>query len=374
MAVLRPAGDFDTSYKQDMAVVRQRWQWVLLALFLVALVTLPYYASESAVSLINRIGIALIAVQGLNILTGYTGQISLGQASFMTVGGYISALLVGQAGWSFFLALPVAALGAGLVGLLFGLPSLRVKGFYLVMATLSAQFIIPWFVRNMYPDLLNGAQGLNVPVPVFNLPVIANTCFLATTFDAELGQCVYRFGTPKEFWHITLVVLLISTIVALNISRSRLGRAFISIRDNDLAAELLGVNLFAYKLRAFFIAAVYAGAAGALLAHHLRHINSATVGLIDSILFMGMLVVGGLGSNLGPILGATLVTLLEELSTVAAPWVVSVLPDSAMGITAALRPFIFGLALMLFLIFEPRGLAYRWTLIKAAWRLRPYAR
>ena len=357
-----------------MSVLRQRWHWVALLLFLVAMFLLPYFASGPVVSLVNRIGIAIIAVQGLSILTGYTGQISLGQAAFMTVGGYISALLVGHAGWNFFLALPMAGLGAGLVGLLFGLPSLRVKGFYLVMATLSAQFIIPWLTRHIYPSLLNGAQGINVPVPTLSLPVIANTCFLGSQFNAALGTCLYRFATPKEFIHITLGVLIISTIVALNISRSRLGRALISVRDNDLAAELLGVNLFTYKLRAFFIAAVYAGVAGALLAHNLRHINSQTVGLVDSILFMGMLVVGGLGSNLGPILGATLVILLEELATVLSPVVMTLLPTSAAGITAALRPLIFGLALMLFLIFEPRGLAYRWTLIKASWRLRPFAR
>ena len=162
--------------------------------------------------------------------------------------------------------------------------------------------------------------------------------------------------------------------MALNISRSRLGRAFISIRDNDLAAELLGINPFAYKLRAFFIAAVYAGVAGSLLAHNLRHINSQTVGLVDSILFMGMLVLGGLGSNLGPIFGATVVTLLEELATILTPIVITSLPDNATGAAAALRPLIFGFTLMLFLIFEPRGLAYRWTVMKAAWRLRPYAR
>ena len=126
MAVMRPAGDFDRTYQQDMSVLRKRWQYIVLTVLLIALFALPAYATESFVSLVNRICIFLIAVQGLNILTGYTGQISLGQAAFMTVGGYISALLVGQAGWSFFLALPVAALGAGVVGLIFGLPSLRV--------------------------------------------------------------------------------------------------------------------------------------------------------------------------------------------------------------------------------------------------------
>ena len=374
MAIMRPAGDFDRSYKHDMAVLRQRWQYVLLILFLVALFALPFYASESSVSLVNRICIFIIAVQGLNILTGYTGQISLGQAAFMTVGGYISALLVGVLGWNFFLALPVAALGAGIVGLIFGLPSLRVKGFYLAMATLSAQFIIPWITRNLWPDVLNGAQGVNVPVPMIKLPVIAGKCFLGTTFDQELAICTHRFATPSQMIHITLVVLLFTTLIALNISRSRLGRAFISIRDNDLAAELLGINLFHYKLRAFFLASVYAGIAGALLAHNLRHINSETLNLSDSILLLGMLVVGGLGTNVGPILGTMLIILLEEFATVISPSVITLFPANASGVAAALRPLIFGFALALFLIFEPRGLAHRWSQIKAAWRLRPFAR
>jgi len=374
MSVLRPAGDFDRTYRQDMAVIRQRWQYALLLLFLLGLYTLPRFASASTVSLVNRIAIFIIAVQGLNLLTGYTGQISLGQAAFMTVGGYISTLMVSKLGWSFFAALPVAALGAGIIGLLFGLPSLRVKGFYLVMATLSAQFIIPWFTRNAYKPLLNGAQGLNVSVPNIKLPVIANQCLLGTSYESAANACFYHFNTPSRFLYISLTVLLLTTLVALNISRSRLGRAFVSIRDNDLAAELLGINPFSYKLRAFFLAAVYAGISGALLVHNLRHINSETVTLIDSIFFLGMLVVGGLGTNLGPILGATLVILLEELAIFLTPIVINLLPANAGGATAALRPLIFGLALMLFLIFEPRGLAHRWTLIKAAWRLRPYAR
>jgi branched-chain amino acid transport system permease protein len=352
MAVLRPAGEFDTSYARDMATVRRPWQWWLLFALILALYALPFYAGQSAVSLVNRIGITIIVVQGLNLLTGYTGQISLGQAAFMTVGGYISALLVNNLGWSFFLALPVAALGAGIVGLIFGLPSLRVKGFYLVMSTLAAQFIIPWFTRNAFPDVLNGAQGLNVQVPVL--------------FGVE-------FNTPQRYIYITLTVLIISTIVAHNISRSRLGRAFVAIRDNDLAAELLGVNLFKYKLQSFFLAAVFAGVAGSLAAHNIRHLNSETFNLTDSVFYMGMLVVGGLGSNLGPIFGATVVELLIEGATLFGPFFINLFPSTAAGAVQALRPLFFGSALMLFLIFEPRGLAHRWYLIKAAWRLRPFS-
>lgn len=352
MAVLRPAGEFDTSYAYDMATIRRRWQWVLLGLSILALYTMPLYASKSFIALANRIMMSIIAVQGLNLLIGYTGQISIGQAAFMTVGGYISALLVNNLGLSFALALPAAALGTGLVGLLFGLPSLRVKGFYLAMATLAAQFIIPWFVRNAFPEVLNSARGLIVEVPVM--------------FGIS-------FNEPEKYIYLSATVLIISTLAAHNLARSRLGRAFVAIRDNDLAAELLGVNLFRYKLTAFFLAAVYAGLAGALTAHYLRFINSETFNLVDSIVLLGMLVVGGLGTNIGPFLGAIAVQYLIEGATVLAPAFVSLFPGIEGYAVQSFRPLFFGLTLMLFLIVEPRGLAHRWQLFKAAWRLRPFS-
>lgn len=353
MAVLRPAGEFDESYQHDMATLRRPWQWVALIVFIAALYALPVYASQTVVALANRTIIAIITVQGLNLLTGYTGQISLGQAAFMTVGGYISTLLVGEWGWPFLAALPVGGLGAGLVGLLFGLPSLRVKGFYLVMATLAAQLIIPWFTRNAFPDLLNGTQGLTVPVPVI--------------FGIELNE-------PQTYLRLSLTLAIVTTVAAHNLARTRPGRAFVAVRDNDVAAELLGVNVFAYKLRAFFLASVFAGVAGVLQAHYLRHINSETFTLVDSILFLGMLVVGGLGTNLGPIFGAIVITLLIEMATVVGPSLFEFFPNAPAGATASIRPLFFGISLMLFLIFEPRGMAHRWQMIKAGWRLRPFAR
>ncbi len=352
MAVLRPPGEFDHSYAYDMATIRRPWQWVLLIAFIAALYALPLYTSQAFVSLVNRICISIIAVQGLNLLTGYTGQVSIGQAAFMTVGGYLSALLVGNLGLPFLLALPAAALGAGLIGLLFGLPSLRVKGFYLAMATLAAQFIIPWFTRNAFPELLNQTQGLNVRVPEI--------------FGVEFNQ-------PGRYIYLTLTTVLLTTVAAHNISRSRLGRAFVAIRDNDLAAELLGVNLFRYKLQAFFLAAVYAGLAGSLAAHNLRHINSETFDLVDSIFLLGMLVVGGLGTSLGPILGAITVEYLIEGATRFGPMFTQIFPSTAGNAVQAFKPLFFGVTLMLFLILEPRGLAHRWQLLKAAWRLRPFS-
>jgi branched-chain amino acid transport system permease protein len=355
MAALRPAGDFDRSYQQDMGIIRRPWQWVLLLVAILIAYTAPLWGSAYVVSTLNRIAYTIIAVQGLNILTGYTGQISLGQAAFMLVGGYVSALTTIHLNLPFPLALLAAGFGAGLVGLVFGLPSLRVKGFYLAMATLAAQFIIPWMTRYTFPDLLGGTTGrINVPVPVI----------FGITFS-EVNQYLF----------ISLTVLLITTLLMLNISRTKLGRAFVSIRDNDLAAELLGVNPFGYKLRAFFLASFLAGVAGALKAHSQRGVGTEFgYGLQESIILLGMLVIGGLGTNLGPFLGVTMVILLEDMAGLAGGTMAGLFPDQAARFLTSFRPIFFGLVLMLFLIFEPRGLAHRWQLFKASWRLRPFSR
>ena len=355
MAALRPAGDFDRTYEQDMSVIRRPWQWVALAIGMLLVLTAPRWANAYMVTTANRIFYTIIAVQGLNVLVGYTGQISLGQAAFMLVGGYASALLTTRLGLPFPLAIPAAGLTAGLVGLLFGLPSLRVKGFYLAMATLAAQFIIPWATRHLFPDLLGGASGhIDAPVPVI------------------LG---ISFGETTNYYYLSLITLVITTVLVLNISRSRLGRALVSVRDNDLAAELLGVNLFSYKLRAFFIASFLAGVAGALKAHSQRGVGTEFgYGLQESIIMLGMLVIGGLGTNLGPFLGVTMVILLEDLAGVTGQTLAKLFPSQAARFLTSFRPIFFGLVLMLFLIFEPRGLSHRWQTFKAAWRLRPFAR
>lgn len=365
MAALRPAGDFDRTYEQDMSVMRKPWHvWltvISIAIVLIVPVLNNYLSTEwlsthaYIVSTANQIAYTVIALQGLNILTGLTGQISLGQASFMLVGGYISALTMTNLGLPIFVTIPVAGIGTGLVGLIFGLPSLRVKGFYLAMATLAAQFIIPWMTRNLWRDYLGGTSGaIEVPSPV-----------------------VFGFATTEvtRFFYISFVVLLLTTVISVNIRRTRLGRAFISIRDNDLAAELLGVNLFGYKLRAFFLAATFAGIAGALKAHSQRGVGTEFgYSLEESIIFLGMLVIGGMGSNIGPFLGAAFVILLEDAALWMGASLADVFPEQGASLLTSFRPIFFGLMLMLFLIFEPRGLAHRWELFKAAWRIRPFAR
>jgi len=355
MAVMRPSGDFDRSYQEDLSFIRKPWQWALLLGAIAAVATSPYWGTPYIVITINRIGYTIIAVQGLNILTGYTGQISLGQAAFMLVGGYISALAVEYLGLPMFLSLPIAALGAGLVGLVFGLPSLRVKGFYLAMATLAAQFIIPWLTRHTFKEYLGGSDGIiSAAVP-------------------RIGS--FEFNQPSRYLYITLAVLIITTIIAANISRSRAGRAFVAIRDNDLAAEVLGVNPFSYKLRAFFLAAVFAGVAGALRAHSQRAIGTELgYTLTESIIFLGMLVIGGLGTNTGPFMGTIFVVIIQDLSNAVGSGLADVLPAAMTDrLLTSFRPIFFGLILALFLIFEPRGLAHRWRLFKASWRLRPFS-
>jgi branched-chain amino acid transport system permease protein len=355
MAVSRPAGDFDQTYQADKSYLRRPWQWGLLLASIAIVATCPYWGTPYIVTTANRIGYTIIAVQGLNILTGYTGQISLGQAAFMLVGGYISTLVATHLGVPTFLSIPIAAIGAGVVGLVFGLPSLRVKGFYLAMATLAAQFIIPWLTKHTLTDYLGGTEG-RIPTPV-----------------PQIGDFI--FNEPSRFIYITLGFLIITTYIAANISRTRLGRAFVAVRDNDLAAELLGVNLFGYKLRAFFVAAMFAGLAGALKAHYQRAIGTELgYSLTESIVLLGMLVVGGLGTNIGPFLGTSFIILMQDLSNVMGSNIAAIMPpEMTARLLTSFRPIFFGLILMFFLIFEPRGIAHRWQLLKAAWRLRPFS-
>jgi branched-chain amino acid transport system permease protein len=356
MAVLRPAGDYDRSYEQDMAIIRKPWQWVLLGLSLAVLFWAPQWGNAYITAVINQIGYTIIALQGLNLLTGYTGQISLGQAAFMMVGGYASGLLAIHWNFPIYLSLPVGAIITGLIGLIFGLPSLRVKGFYLAMATLAAQFIIPWLTRQPFLEAYLGGTAGFIGIPSVQLFGI-------------------NFGEQSNFVYITLVVLLITTILTVNITRTRLGRALVAIRDNDLAAELLGVNLFAYKLRAFFLAAMLAGVAGALRAHSERGVGTEFGYTIEiSILFLGMLVIGGLGTNSGPFLGGISVILLDDFAIRVGGFLAETFPDQSAQLESSFRPIFFGLVLVVFLIYEPRGLARLWTLMKAGWRLRPFSR
>jgi branched-chain amino acid transport system permease protein len=343
-----PSGTFNQSYDQDMAIFRTKTQWLILLAFLAFLFSSPLYFSDRILTILTIIGITVISVHGLNILTGYCNQISIGHAGFMAVGAYTSGMLTAHLGWSFWAALPCAALAAGLVGILFGLPSLKVKGFYLIMATIAAQFIIIWFILQ-FRNITGGGDGLAVPRP-------------------EIGDFVFR--SKASYFYLVMAIACLATFVAKNIVRTRAGRAFIAIRDNELAAEVMGVNLFAYKLLAFFIGCVFAGVAGALLVHYVAFATVDQFPFMNSVWYLGMLIVGGMGSTAGVIFGVVSLKLLDELVVIVGPMLaVAVAPQAAASLGLIMR----GLVIIIFLIFEPRGLAHRWQMVKAYYRLWPFS-
>jgi branched-chain amino acid transport system permease protein len=343
-----PSGIFQKSYAQDMAIFRTRTQWIMLLVFLALLFTLPLYASDRILTISTIIGISVISVLGLNILTGYCGQISLGHAGFMAAGGYISAVLTAKLGLSFWVALPCAGLGAGIIGIIFGLPSLKIKGFYLIMATVAAHFIIIWLILQLY-GITGGADGLSVPRPT-------------------IGDFVIK--SKGSYFYLVMILTCAAVYAAKNIVRTKTGRAFIAIRDNDLAAEVMGVNLWVYKLTAFFLGCVFAGVSGALLVHYYAFASTDHFPFMNSIWYLGMLIVGGMGSITGSIFGVVALKLLDELVTIVGPFLsAAVAPQAAASLGLILR----GLVIALFLIFEPRGLAHRWEIIKSYYRRWPFS-
>jgi branched-chain amino acid transport system permease protein len=345
-----PSGTFQESYAQDMAIFRTRTQWILLVLFLIALFLAPLYVGDTNLTLLIVIGISIISLHGLNILTGRCGLISMGHSGFMIVGGYASGILCAKAGLPFWVALPAAGLISGLVGIVFGLPSLKIKGFYLIMATVAAYYIIHWVVLQLQ-GLTGGTNGL--PIPRFTL------------FDINMN-------TKTNYFYVVMVIVVIATYAAKNIIRTRAGRAFVAIRDNDLAAEVMGVNLWSYKLQAFFIGCVFAGIAGALSVQYLRFANLDQFPFMDSVWFLGMLIVGGMGSTTGVIFGVISLKLLDQLAIKLGPILVTTFH---FGPTAgsALSLILSGMIIILFLIFEPHGIEHLWERIKSWYRLWPFS-
>jgi len=345
-----PAGTRNYTYAQDMAIFRTRTHWGLFLGLLAAMLTMPLYLGNYWLSVANLIGITIIAATGLNILTGYCGQLSIGHAGFIAVGAYTSAILTNRFELPFLLGLICAGLVAGLIGIIFGIPSMRVKGFYLAISTIAAQFIIIWVI-NHWNNMTGGFTGIRVP-------------------PASIGGISF-VSQASQFYLITAITAM-SVFFARNLARTRSGRAFIAIRDNDLAAEVMGINLFRYKLTAFFIGCFLAGIAGSLLAHRIGYINAEHFTLMDSILYIAMIIIGGAGTTIGPIFGVIFIQMLQQGITLISPTLESTFALPA-GFTTGIGPMVLGLIIVLFLILEPRGLAHRWTLFKASYRLWPFS-
>ena len=348
-----PCGDYRESYYKELTIFETDFGrlWMLVGLVLLFGVV-PFVSSSYILYIINTIGIYAIAAIGLNLLIGYTGQISLGHGAFFGVGAYAGAILATRAGFPFWLSVPLAGIITAAVGMIFGIPSARLKHLYLTIATLAGQFIIE-YVFVQWESLTGGAAGIVVSE--------------ANLFGLDLG-------TDRSFYYVVFVCFTAMTWMAVNITRTRYGRAFIAVRDNDRAAEGMGIPIFLYKLLSFAISSFYAGFAGALYAYYMMSITPEPFNLWLSIEYIAMIIIGGLGSIPGSVFGSIFIVVLNEVLSLATEFLMNVGASTGVAITIApLREFVFGLAIILFIIFEPKGLAEVWRIVRSSFRLWPFS-
>jgi branched-chain amino acid transport system permease protein len=351
----REAGNFKTTYAEDMSLFPlpiARWTaGVLLILFglVVPLLLHDYY-----LSIFNLIFIAIVGALGLNILVGYTGQISIGHGAFMSVGAYTAANLAAYMHMPFWVALPAGGLMAAFIGIIVGIPSLRIKGTYLAIATLASQLIIEWVIN--HTPAISGGAAASIEVPRPSL----------FGFDIK---------TQGQLYYFTLFFAVLAIIATMNLVRSRIGRAFVAIRDQDIAAEIIGIDIFRYKLTAFAISSFYAGVCGVLYTYYFGIANYEAFQIVVSIDYLAMVIIGGLGSVLGSVLGAIFVTGLPVVIRLVVEAFGSYIWDAGAlsAVAASLRLVIFGGLIIFFLVVEPEGLARLWRNIRNYFRVWPFS-
>jgi branched-chain amino acid transport system permease protein len=328
----------EDKYKKETKIIKTKRLLCLLLLLLFVLCITPFVANNHIINFLILISITITAVYGVNIVLGYCGEITVAQAAFVGISAYSFAILT-EAGFPWIISMILAIMITCLCGVLFGLPALRVKGFYLLMVTLGAQFIIPWVFSHWKG--MTGGLVWGKPVPEIHMAGIL--------IDSEL---------KKYFLIVSICILM--TFLIFNISRSKLGRALTAIRDNDLAAEAMGINVFGYKLIAFLLCSFFAGVAGFMWAIYVEHLFPDHFYLMDSVWYIAMLIVGGMGTITGAILGTIFLLTLSELTVVYGPLFTKMLPlKFGASAGASLGSLVFAIIIMLFLIFEPRGLNHR---------------
>ncbi|MBI3781252.1 MAG: branched-chain amino acid ABC transporter permease [candidate division NC10 bacterium] len=323
-----------TEYYNELRLLKSTPAKVWFGLLLLVLLVIPTALEGYLLNLLTLAAIHVIIAIGLNLLTGYTGQISLGHAGFIGIGAYTSALLMLKLHLPFALALLAAGGVAGVFGFLVGLPALRLTGPYLAIATLGfgiavGQILVKW------ESLSGGSLGIHPPKP-------------------SIGPLV--FTSETHFYFLSISTMLLMTIGAANLIKSKIGRAFVAIRESEVAALAMGVNLTLYKTLAFAVSAFYAGIGGSLMGHLIGYISPDAFNLLVSIYFLSMIVIGGLASILGSILGSILLTAL--------PYFLSGIKNLPM--------VIYGASLILIIIFEPYGLTGHWMKLRLYWRMWPF--
>ncbi|MEX1074124.1 MAG: branched-chain amino acid ABC transporter permease [Burkholderiales bacterium] len=353
----REAGQFKSTYAEDQQIFPIRQDRIAVALLLaVALVVVPMVANQYWLSaILTPFLIFALAALGLNILTGYAGQLSLGTAAFMAVGAFMAYNFVLRMPWlgvipSFILA----GICAAAVGIVFGLPSLRIKGFYLAVATLACQFFVLWAIQRIGWFTNYSATGV------------------ITAQTIEIFG--YTFDSPESKYLLTLGIVAVLALLAKNLMRSETGRAFMAVRDMDVAASVIGIPMMKTKLLAFAISSFYCGVAGALYAYtYLGTVEPEAFTLDLSFRILFMIIIGGVGSILGSFLGAAFITLLPIFLNVlfgAASHTFGL--DISHAIISNVELMIFGGLIIFFLIVEPHGLARLWQIAKEKLRLWPF--
>lgn len=334
---------FKTSYRQDMALWRHRGDLFWYGLLIVAVLAGPLVLDEFYLGELSGLFIFAIAGVGLMLLAGYTGLVSLGHGAFLGIGAYTNAFFLAK-GLPFLVTLPLSGLVAGLAGVAIGVPTLRMTGLYLAIATLAFGSILE-HVFSKWTSVTGGFDGFPVKTPEI------------------LGL---SFGDPADLYYLCFAVLLFVIWIVRNVLRTPFGRALAAIRDSEISAQSMGINLAYYKTAAFALSAGLTGLAGALFGHYVRHLAPDSFGILLSIQFITMVVVGGLGSIHGAIFGAIFVRLL--------PQAIAIMRDDlppAIAQMPGLEPGLFGLILVLFIIFEPEGLYGRWLKLKLYFQLFP---
>lgn len=355
-----PCGQFKSDYGRDTTIFATPLSrnLVIAGIALLALAPLKIAGvapvSDYAITLLIQIGYLGIAALGLNIVVGFTGQISLGHAAFFGFGAFASAYLNTTFAIPVALSIPLAGIITTAVGMVVGIPAARIKGLYLAIATLASQFILQDFFARA--DWFTGGSSGSMAQP-FSL----------------FG---YALKGDRQYFYVVLVYVVVMYLLATNLLRTRDGRALVAVRDHYLSAEVMGINLTRYRVLSFGISSFYAGVGGALYAHYLQYVSIEGFDLLLSIQFLAMIIIGGLGSVMGSLLGTVFMVLLPEVMEA----VFAVVRATSWGNTPAitgglayLKEAAIGLAIVLFLIFEPDGLAHRWRLIKAYWKLYPFS-
>ena len=352
--------DIKRSYYEDIELFKSKTVLAWSIILLVVLILLPWFIIEThflgiSVYLLNLIIIHCIVAIGLNILVGYTGQISLGHAGFFAIGAFTTVMFVSKMGLPLFVALPIGAFISAGAGFILGLPSLRLEGPYLAIATMGFGMAITTIIKHM--EFFGGRMGLQAPK-------------------------VYFFGTPMKdihFYYLICTIGVILTIAAIKLFKTKVGRAFIAIRDSDVAAETMGVNLNYYKTLSFAVSAFYTGIAGGLYAFILGFINPEGFHIIMSITFLAMVVIGGVGSIMGSIAGATLMTYLDvklraiqDIPGIGALLVSFSEKYMTMGGISNVAIIVYGLIMVLIILFEPLGIFGLWIRTKKYWKTYPF--